>query len=675
MARTEKNAAMLMMLHAIAEKGEENQEESGDDDSQLATRPNTSATTQAQAASAKPTVRFTASRELHLTSTVPVETCSDEIVRSDDTRRFTSNDMVGDTGNNQDEKLSTMPVNTQTVSNKAMRDASVRESKLLAETEQSLQDNVEEVHTVSASSTSKDDVSGTDLEIKVTLGRNITYQVGTQSYLLSKSGNVKSAAINKYLIQEADLTKDVIQRIEAREDSIKRLRLVAAQSLKVYFENGAGTGKLVEDDDEPEVVAGGLAGSSADNARSNQLYNLRFGHIKRQMNRAETKAYNELRAAMRVVQLATVAVVEALGAWARVYRLEEDRQKKFPNLKRNKKRKGVTDELNSLGGGADRMDDSLLNTQKDDLSLSKSTTTKSLPDGVGSIASASMLSASANASLFSGSGSAPLSTSGSIRSQEEIDPRDEEKYPGIPFSGSSRAARSYCVMIATKGERLYLRSKPIVSGMRKYSRGTEEEKTSTVVTHVGVYKHKDDAINAFELACSAVPLEQRYSSYVNVPKMFIGLRTCRQHYLVRTDGVSSDLPCSECARMVYRAGSSVIPALAPTEEKDELSEATKEAAKSSKVEKIKTFKPYKPPKFTKVGVPDKVSEFKPLPQFIWHDVNYLEKMWEDCNFLNENLFVTRFVSDTFHPMFNPLLLDHDELGKSLVAIDTISSEV
>jgi len=744
-ARSNNNAAMLLMLNSMREEGEE-------DGSSPSSPSNSRPSSRGSGTESRPmsavkvqTVdmiggagRFT---DLHPDSNVPVSTCSDIIIRSDDTRRFTSADVIESSisdlidadplasavSESAQQPLQTMPVNTATVTAKIKATEKARQAVAGArELAQNLKRAAEEDENrtlASAHSSQKDhSVSGTELEIKVTLGRNVTYQVGSQGFLLGKDreeqrarttrtnkGDASSAgkggkatgagagggnsistasSSSEYMKQEAELTKDIIARIEGREDAIVALKIAAVQAQRVYVENGAGSGKLVEDDEEPEVVAGGLAGSSADNERANQLYSLRFGHVKRKMNRAETKAHKHLRAAMTVVRLATIDTVEALGAWAKIYRIEKERQTKnpIPTVNNKKKTKGQQ----SDGGDRSRPPTGATTAAPLDLnalSRKASNITYGAPpslDGSGSVAGSTITGVTSAAMGVNSimdmienkqaAGVSALEASG--------DPEDKGKrYAGIPFAANIRAKRSYSVIIATKGERLYLPSKPIVSEVRRFNRGIEEEKCSTVITHVGVFISKDDAIKAFTTACSKVPLEQRVSVYTDAPKMYIGLRNCHQHYLVRSDGISADLPCEECAKIQFRNGENVIPAL-PLSSK---------VAPELKITKFKPMTylstggaPTSAPPGTGTGTGiggaasagrKKNTEFHPLPQFIWHDKDYLEKMWIDCNFLEENLFVTRFMSDEFVTTNNPLLLDFDDLERALVAIDVISSQM
>jgi hypothetical protein len=55
----------------------------------------------------------------------------------------------------------------------------------------------------------------------------------------------------------------------------------------------------------------------------------------------------------------------------------------------------------------------------------------------------------------------------------------------------------------------------------------------------------------------------------------------------------------------------------------------------------------------------------PLPQFIWSNTNYLEKMWIDLDFLNENIFLKK-VSPNLEITHNPLLLNTKNLHRNII---------
>ena len=99
-----------------------------------------------------------------------------------------------------------------------------------------------------------------------------------------------------------------------------------------------------------------------------------------------------------------------------------------------------------------------------------------------------------------------------------------------------RSKRTYCVVICKKGKELYPVSMPMQSGVKKFRRGMEAPKTSTDLEYVGVYTSKQAAVDAFSLACAAIPLERRAFAYSDTPTMYIGARTCRR-YLHCTDSV------------------------------------------------------------------------------------------------------------------------------------------
>lgn len=186
------------------------------------------------------------------------------------------------------------------------------------------------------------------------------------------------------------------------------------------------------------------------------------------------------------------------------------------------------------------------------------------------------------------------------------------------FDGSSHAGREYCVVIAYKGRTLYPMSLPMQSGSRRYCRGTEPPKACIDFKYVGVFKNKDVAFKEFENACLSLPLELRPVAYTDTPQMLTGLRSCRKHYLVRDTSVPPDLPCQECALKQFGNTNMLLPP---------------------------------------------VSNY-PMPQYLWHGQNYLDRMWSDLDFLDDIILLKHLLPD-LDTKLNPLLLTRDSLKSSL----------
>ena len=102
---------------------------------------------------------------------------------------------------------------------------------------------------------------------------------------------------------------------------------------------------------------------------------------------------------------------------------------------------------------------------------------------------------------------------------------------------------------------------------------------------------------------------------------------CGSHYLVRSDGVPSDLPCEQCQ--------------------------TK--------------------KFSKPNDIAYASGNEILPQFLWHGVNYLEKMWIDLKFLEKSAPLKKYFPE-FIVDGNPLMLDKGSYFDGLEAIGISPSD-
>ena len=310
------------------------------------------------------------------------------------------------------------------------------------------------------------------LEVKVTMAKNTNFQKGSQGFVASKN--------RKFLEREAELSREVVGRIETRESLIKKAKLDAAWVQKQYLES--------------EWDGSATKGSDAQNG-----------------------AIFDLLESIRAVRNASVDVLEAIGAWTRLTKLEQNRK----------------------SGKAGR------------------------------------------------------------------DVRDLNK--------------TYCVVIASKGPVLYPQSKEITSGARRFRRGLEEPKQSIITKYIGEYKDKTEAMDAFGIACSSVPIEQRPFAYSDNPPMFVGLRNCRKHYLVRSEGVPSDLPCEQCATRDYSKPNTLV--------------------KTAKAEDS-------------------------LPQFLWHGNDYIEKMTSDMSFLQENVPLQRRVPE-LSVKGNPLLLLRHNLKGNL----------
>jgi hypothetical protein len=146
-------------------------------------------------------------------------------------------------------------------------------------------------------------------------------------------------------------------------------------------------------------------------------------------------------------------------------------------------------------------------------------------------------------------------------------------------------------------------------------------KSATDVKYIGVYKQKQEALDAFFKAFVELPLEKRAFCFTDSPPVFIGIRNCRRHYLVRSEGVPADLPCEQCAGKSYSKPNDIV------------------LSSSSDL----------------------------LPQFIWHGKSYLEKIWTDFDFLTENIAIKKFLPELVIKG-NPLLLSNDKYFKALESI-------
>jgi hypothetical protein len=218
-----------------------------------------------------------------------------------------------------------------------------------------------------------------------------------------------------------------------------------------------------------------------------------------------------------------------------------------------------------------------------------------------------------------------------LEQMREESRRRREETAGM--STDPRSGRMYSVIIATKGELLYAKSQSSRPG-----ESADPAKHAIVMQYVGLFKTKDEAISAFRDACVKVPLVRRILPYVDAPPMYVGLKSCGNHYLVRTDMVPPDLACAECETRVKSQPRVIVPSLA--------------SALGAPTDPYKTT----------------------LPQFIWHGKNYIDKIWNDCGFLNENDALSRYRSDV-DPALNPLFLSSEDMKELYGMLNSIQADL
>lgn len=209
--------------------------------------------------------------------------------------------------------------------------------------------------------------------------------------------------------------------------------------------------------------------------------------------------------------------------------------------------------------------------------------------------------------------------------------RHKEETAGM--STDPRSGRMYSVIIATKGELLFAKSESSRPG-----ESADPAKHAVVMQYVGLFKTKDEAISAFRHACVKVPITNRILPYVDAPPMYVGLKSCGNHYLVRTDMIPPDLVCAECETSARAQPRVMVPSLA--------------SALGAPTDNYKTT----------------------LPQFLWHGKNYIDKIWDDCSFLNENDALNRYRSDV-DPGLNPLFLSGDDMKDLYGMLNAIQADL
>ena len=194
----------------------------------------------------------------------------------------------------------------------------------------------------------------------------------------------------------------------------------------------------------------------------------------------------------------------------------------------------------------------------------------------------------------------------------------------------NKAGRKYAVVLSIKGPQLYPQSEAMqYTNNRRFRRQLETAESAVEVKYVGIFDTKDEACDAFIDAASSVPIEQRYAPYVgDAPKMFIGLRQCGNHYMVRSVGVPPDLPCEQCG--------------------------------ASKASNFKQFIPQ---------ATDKL-----FPQFLFHGENYLDKMWIDTQFLGTVMLMNQYFGQ-FDCFMNPLQLTKQKIAEVMEDIILFASDL
>jgi hypothetical protein len=335
-------------------------------------------------------------------------------------------------------------------------------------------------------------------EVKVTMARNVNYQIGGQGFPLVRDKLGSKAAESNFAKQEADLAREATARIETRESLLKKARLDAAWCQRKYLES--------ETESTEEKARAAAQRTSTGGAEP------------------EDESLLDLLTDICAVRDASVDALEAMGAWMRFVRTRKHAE-----------------------AGGDKFSTGAL-------------------------------------------------------------PRDK---------------RGFCVVVAQKGTELFPTSKGITTGARKFRRSQEDAKMATEMKYIGIYPTKAAAAEAFSRAAANVPVEKRIISYSNAPPMFVGMRACRRHYLVRSDGVPTDLPCEQCQGREYAKTNALVGAAAADG----------------------------------------------LPQFIWHGKNYLDIMHGDLSFL-EDVIPLREKVPELTIQGNPLLLLRAPLKKGLDLANT-----
>ena len=194
-----------------------------------------------------------------------------------------------------------------------------------------------------------------------------------------------------------------------------------------------------------------------------------------------------------------------------------------------------------------------------------------------------------------------------------------------------KSMRTYCVIIAFKGPEIYPQSQEMKSQTGRWSRGLEKARVATNFRYIGEYKTMEEALESFSGSVSKLLPEQLLAEDAQGARAVVGLRSCGKHFLVRSNAVPNNTPC-ECCRAKLLAAPDLV---APSALQDDTEN---------------------------------------LQQFIWHGVDYLEKLWTDLDFLDENILLKRAFPH-LDVKYNPLLLLSDDFSKVLGQVTVEEGEV
>ena len=127
----------------------------------------------------------------------------------------------------------------------------------------------------------------------------------------------------------------------------------------------------------------------------------------------------------------------------------------------------------------------------------------------------------------------------------------------------SSIQKTYCVIIAAKGKPLYPFSRAVKSTAKRFRRDVEPEKLSIEMRHIGVFVSREDAELAFSRALASLGPHEEIPSPLGSKgiNMFVGMRNCGRHYIVRSHGVQADLPCEQCKSKEYDRPKGALPAI------------------------------------------------------------------------------------------------------------------
>ena len=213
-------------------------------------------------------------------------------------------------------------------------------------------DDASSVNSVKSLAESVTDEVG--VEIDITLGRSISYQHGSQAFVLhqlgaknANSSETKEPQDDVFLDAEAELALEVTTCIEERESAVNALRLEAALLRRAYLNNNDTDLELQQTLNDSMFEGTFDPTTTNNNSAMNSALNTARSGYSSSNNTANLKnsdyylaKIDNLLARMRDVRRLTMAFADAFGAWARL--LHKQKAAKWARDKRKAEQYGAS---------------------------------------------------------------------------------------------------------------------------------------------------------------------------------------------------------------------------------------------------------------------------------------------------------------------------------------------